>query len=269
MVSITSPVIIVLILILVAAAICMICGLVLQAPQNQNLFHLLTGPTGIIGLQGVTGLQGVGVQGPTGPTGPTGPQLSTSSTGPAGPPGITGPFGRPATLGPSGPRGTQSPTLGVAGPTGPTGPTGPLAVYTGGASPTGMLLVDANGLIIGASTDYSRQLGPYAPGIGTLGTWFTGNISTTGTTSGAALRVTLDFTRTDTNTWPVNVNLAIPQASVIGWQIVGSIDSGTSYVSLLVADNSPTGTIRPLVGNDIGAVANSLLVSGFIPYSGL
>jgi hypothetical protein len=132
-----------------------------------------------------------------------------------------------------------------------------------------MRLVDSTNLILGQATGtYVQALGPSRAGVGNLGTWFNGNIVVApGVAATGAVTVLLGFTRTDTNTWPVNVTLAVTQSSMAGWQLVGSIDSGTSYVSILKVDPA-TGNITSVVGTDLMnsgvTVANTLVVSGFL-----
>lgn len=124
-VRVSSPIVIILTMVLASALVCGISGLALQVPPAISPDQLLfTGPTGQTGFPGSTGFPGNSPLGPTGPTGPTGTQYTTSDTG------VTG------TLGPTGPTGTLF-TGTVTGPTGATGITGSAGGLIGPTGPTG------------------------------------------------------------------------------------------------------------------------------------
>src|SRR6185369_9612356 len=112
-VTLTSPVVLIALMLVVSGSVCLLSGLLIQGPPIITTVTIpYTGPTGQKGLTGVTGQAGIGVLGPTGPTGL---------------PGFTGPYGFVFTLGPTGPTGSS---VAYTGPPGATGDAGPQLDFT-------------------------------------------------------------------------------------------------------------------------------------------
>jgi hypothetical protein len=252
MIALTSPLVLILGMLILGVAICVTVSASLTDPARIPRPHQepITGPAGKPGITGTQGIAGAGLLGATGPAGPTGALLTTSNTGQTGPSGPPGPRGIDAALGPTGwtgPTGT-----GVA-TTGPTGVTGPGYSYTS-TSATGTIFGGTTGIATGS---YYQSVGPARNTFFTLNFAIDANTGVPYTPTDAITVVLPTVNNSPSIQWPVNTQISYLDLIRQGWQIVGSLNAPHTISLYKVAPT--TGALTALTIDDLSHTTTGFL----------
>ncbi len=269
-VTLTSPIVLIALMLVVSGSICLLSGLLIQGPPIITTVTIpYTGPTGQKGLTGVTGQAGIGVLGPTGPTGSTGATVSSSSTGPTGLPGFTGPYGFVFTLGPTGPTGSS---VAYTGPPGATGDTGPLLDFT--IVTSGATFRDQFGTNLYNFQQYYQTSGPLSTSGEVAGCFFSMySIAIFGAIGIGSIVLSIPLNRpAGTSEYPLPLQFYNVAAGIDGYQVFATLDPGPANpatISLWKYDPT-TGTMSALDCADITISPpfvshNEMVLSGYIP----